>query len=79
MCSICGKKIHLTLYPNKTYRGGHFFGRIPLYHKKELQKAEKFGTRAVTIQGFTMDVLKVEPKPYAEKEYWECPGCYWSY
>jgi len=79
MCSLCGKKIHVIVYSNKKYRGGHFFGRMPMYHKTEMRKAMKSGTRSVTIHGLMMKVFKVEPKPYTKTEYWECPKCYWRY
>lgn len=28
ICSICGKGLRLILYGDKTYRGGHYFGKI---------------------------------------------------
>ncbi len=28
MCVICGKKLGITLYKDKSYRGGHYFGKI---------------------------------------------------
>lgn len=30
ICVICGKGIKVFLYPDKSYRGGHFFGRMNL-------------------------------------------------
>jgi hypothetical protein len=32
ICACCGKNIKVILYKNKTYRGGHYFGKIS--HKK---------------------------------------------
>ena len=29
-CVACGKEIKVTLYNDRTYRGGHFFGDIGL-------------------------------------------------
>ena len=77
-CAVCEKKIKVILYKNKTYRGGHYFGKVPLCTKKELNKALKAGTRKQSITGFKIEVLKKDPKPYKYEEYWECPKCYWS-
>jgi len=27
-CSICNKEIHVTIYPDRTYRGGNFFCKL---------------------------------------------------
>lgn len=27
-CVVCGKKLDIILYPNRTYIGGHFFGKL---------------------------------------------------
>jgi len=76
-CACCGKSIKVILYKDKNYRGGHYFGKIPLHTKKELDKALKAGTRKVKIGKHIINVLKKDPKPYGYKEYWECPKCYW--
>jgi ribosomal protein L23 len=28
ICVVCGKKIKVILYKDRTYRGGHYFGKI---------------------------------------------------
>jgi len=76
-CSICGKKMKAILYKDRTYRGGHYFGKIPLCSKKEINKVLKAGTRKERIGEFEIEVLKKDPKPYKYEEYWECPKCYW--
>ncbi|MDO8618193.1 MAG: hypothetical protein Q7N87_04910 [Candidatus Uhrbacteria bacterium] len=68
--------MHIILYDDRTYRGGHFFGKIPLHRKKEIQKAMQSGTRRVKFGKLVMNVLKVDPKVYAYAEYWECEKCY---
>ena len=78
-CSICGRKIKVILYKDRSYRGGHYFGKTPLYTKKEFNKALKAGTREENIGGLEIEVLKKDPKPYGYEEYWECPKCYWQY
>jgi len=78
-CACCSRKIKVILYKDKTYRGGHYFGKIPLHTKQELNKALKMGTRKERIGGnLVIEVLKKDPKPYTHKEYWECPKCYWK-
>lgn len=76
-CACCGRKIKVILYKDRSYRGGHYFGKLGLYTKKEINKALKAGTRKENIGGFELEVLKKDPKPYKYEEYWECPKCYW--
>ena len=76
-CVCCGRKIKVILYQNRSYRGGHYFGKIQLYTKRELSKALKVGTRKEKIGDFEIEVLKKDPKSYKYEEYWECPKCYW--
>lgn len=77
VCSICGKAIKVIIYSTRAYRGGHFFGKIPLHTKAELRKVMKLGTHSVKIGNHTFAVLNKDPKPYDWAEYWECPQCYW--
>ena len=76
-CACCGRRIKVILYKDKSYRGGHYFGKILLYNKRELNKSLKGGTRKEYIGGLVIEVFKKDPKPYEHEEYWECPGCYW--
>lgn len=75
-CSICGKKFKLILYVDSSYRGGHYFGKLPISTKKELARAMAAGTRSSKIGGHIVQVLKEDPKPYKYAEYWECSKCY---
>lgn len=75
-CTSCGKEIKVIVYKNHTSRGGHYFGKIPLYKKNELNKAIKADTRKARIGKMVVEVLKKDPKPYKYAEYWECNGCY---
>ena len=77
ICAICGRRIKVIVYKDRTYRGGHYFGKIPLYTKKELNKALKVGTHKEKIGNWEINVLNKDPKPYKYEEYWECPKCYW--
>ena len=77
-CSICGKEIRVIVYADRSYRGGHRFGKIPLISKKEWEKAKKFGTHTFMLAGMEMQVMNKDPRPYAHVEYWECPKCYWG-
>lgn len=75
-CSICGKKMKIIHYTDKTYRGGHYFGKIPISTKKEWARVMKLGTNPWKFGNTTVRVLKKDPKPYKHIEYWECPKCY---
>ena len=77
VCAICGKGMRVILYVDRSYRGGHFFGKIPLATKKADLEAIKSGFRLVKFGGGVLRVLKKDPKPYGHFEYWECPWCYW--
>ena len=50
-CSICGKKFKLIRYTDFSYRGGHYFGKLPILTKKELARAMAAGTRSSKIGG----------------------------
>lgn len=76
-CSICGRKIFVRIYPDDSYRGGHYFGKIPLATEKEFEKALKAGTTKKSWGKTVVEILKKDPKPYAHAEYWECQRCYW--
>ena len=77
-CSICGNEAHIIVYTDRSYRGGHYFGKTPLFTKEEWTKAHKFGTHTSTIAGIEIQVMNKDPKPYKHIEYWECPRCYWG-
>lgn len=75
-CSVCGGKIKIVLYKDRSYRGGHYFSKIPLVSKKEMAKALKAGTKETTLGKIKANVFKKDPKPYGYMEYWECSDCY---
>jgi hypothetical protein len=68
-CSLCGKKI-----PG---RGGHYYGKLPLYSKAELEKMRRSGTKKVKLwaDADMVSVYRYDPKPYAQIPYWECSAC----
>jgi len=76
-CAVCGRKMKVILYKERNYRGGHYFGKIPLFTKKEFKKALKAGTHKVRIGDLEIEVLNRNPKLHKYEEYWECPKCYW--
>ena len=77
ICIVCGKRMNVIRYTDKTYRNGHYFGKIQLYSKKELARMRKSGTHKSRLAGLDMNVYNYDPKPYAHTEHWECPSCYW--
>lgn len=76
-CSVCGNYAKVIMYEGGRYRGGHYFGKVPLYRKKEISAALAAGTRKSRLGDMVINVLKKDPKPYGYAEYWECPKCYW--
>jgi len=77
-CSCCGKPLAVIIYTDKSYRGGHYFGKIPISTDKEWKKALKAGTRPWNFHGTTFQVMKKDPVPYKYLEDWECSKCYWK-
>lgn len=77
-CACCEKTINVIVYSKKDYRGGHFFGKIPLYTKKEMARADSFGFKKGLFGKTVVHVMNKDPWPYGFAEYWECPKCYWG-
>lgn len=77
-CVVCGRKIEVILYKKGFYRGGHYFGKIPLFTKREMRRMIHAGTRVAKLGSRHIQVLKKDPKPYDYTEYWECPECHWG-
>ncbi|MFA4872657.1 MAG: hypothetical protein WC659_01840 [Patescibacteria group bacterium] len=75
-CSICGCAVSIRLSANRSYLGGHYFGKVPKISKAEFQRAKKAGHKTERIGNFTLRVLNQDPKPYGCFEYWECESCY---
>jgi hypothetical protein len=75
-CVICGEVITVFLYTDKSYRGGHYFGKMGICSKKEKDKENNSGTHKSKIHGHIFNVINYEAKPYKYVEYWECPRCY---
>ncbi|MBN2517436.1 MAG: hypothetical protein JXB14_01185 [Candidatus Altiarchaeota archaeon] len=71
-CCVCGKRLRIKLYPDRSYRGGEFFGRhkIPIEGTGEYKKIDTF--KIGDLEG---DVVEWTGKE-KEFEYWECPDCY---
>ncbi len=66
----------ILIFDNKTYTGGHYFGKIPIASKKEWKRAMSFGTHKSKIGSVTIDVMNRDPKPYKHVDMWECETCY---
>ncbi|MBU1179732.1 hypothetical protein KJ885_02210 [Patescibacteria group bacterium] len=72
-CACCGKGIKIILYADRSYRGGHFFGKNEIHRKNAKRKViGKF-------PGTDYDIIDYLEKPIRHEEYWECPKCYWQY
>ena len=71
-CVVCGKNIRITLYEDRHYRNGHFFGRlkVPIKGTGEYKKVG-----ISKLLGKKIDVVKWTGKE-KEAEYWECNSCF---
>ena len=76
-CAVCGRAIRVIVYTDGHCRGGHYFGKVPLYTNKELARVRKLGITKKKFGKTTLYVYNHDPKPYKHVEYWECPKCYW--
>ena len=74
-CSICGKKISATIYSDRSYKGGVYFGKIGMYTEKVMNKALKAGSRPANSGSKNIRVLNKDPILYKYVEYWECLKC----
>lgn len=36
-CAVCGEKLTIIIYPNKNYKGGHYFGKVKLGKTKKAE------------------------------------------
>jgi hypothetical protein len=77
-CNVCGKTAHVKIYNDHSYRGGHYFGKVPFYSEKALNESFKAGSHESKILGRSFQVMNKSPIPYKFEEYWECPKCYWG-
>jgi len=71
-CAACGKRMQITLYEDRHYRNGQYFGKmqIPIEGTGEYKKV---GT--TKLLGKKTNVVKWTGKE-KEVEYWECNDCY---
>ena len=70
-CLVCGKLLRIKLYPDRHYRGGHFFNKlkVPIGGGEYKQTGTfKFGRRKFKVVKWTGKEKEVE--------YWECEKCY---
>lgn len=77
-CSCCGKPLKVIIYSDKSYRGGHYWGKIGLTTKKADREALKAGSHPWNFHGMILQVTNKEPVPYKYIEDWECFKCYWK-
>ena len=75
-CSLCSKQMRVVFYTDGSYRGGHYFGDIPLYSKSETKKMVKGGTHMSKIGKMKIAVYNYDPKPNVHESYWECSACF---
>lgn len=71
-CLVCGKKINITLYEDKHYTGGHYFGTLKV-HVNGTGEYKKVGIDK--LFGKKVNIVEWTGKE-KEMEYWECNLCY---
>lgn len=59
---VCGKHIRVIVYEDDSYRGGHYFGKVPEFRMPK--RPRKHG-----------DPLVAQEIWKHSDEYWECPAC----
>jgi len=71
-CLICGKNFYTTVYQNRKYSNGHYFGKqkFPVEGTGEWKKVGKF--KFGKLKGNTVKWTGKEKSV----EYWECNDCY---
>ncbi|PIN84776.1 MAG: hypothetical protein COV47_05715 [Candidatus Diapherotrites archaeon CG11_big_fil_rev_8_21_14_0_20_37_9] len=71
-CLICGKYFYTTVYENRKYSNGHYFGKVPtqIEGTGEWKKVGAF--KIGKWKGNTIKWTGKEKK----YEYWECNSCY---
>ncbi|MFA6463534.1 MAG: hypothetical protein WCV55_00855 [Candidatus Paceibacterota bacterium] len=76
-CAVCCRCINAIIYSDKTYRGGWYYFKVPISTKKEWKRVMDLGTKKERMCNMVVNVLKEDPKPYKEVEYWECSKCHY--
>lgn len=72
-CFVCGSRLTIRINEDKTYEGGHYFGKMRLPIGKG--KYKKVGTFKLAEDGESSDVVKWTGKR-KKVEYWECEKCF---
>lgn len=72
-CAVCGKEIKVNIYKDRSYRGGHYFGKMEIPIRKG--KYKKVGSTILCNEKVDVVDWTGEKK---EVEYWECSECYWK-
>ncbi len=69
-CLICGKEIKIRLNKDRTYSGGHYFGKMNF----PLGKGKYLRIGKTDLLGKEVDIVKWNGKE-KKIEYWECNKC----
>lgn len=71
-CLVCDKKLKIKLNKDKTYTGGHYFGKLVIPDTKNWKMKV---IRKIKIGDMKIDI--VNDLPIKKRiEYWECNRCY---
>ena len=72
-CLVCGKELRITVYDDRTYEGGHFFGNLKLPVGNGENRI--VGESDILGKGKKVKILEWTGE-CEEVEYWECDECY---
>lgn len=81
-CSLCGKKLPISLDEEGNFLGGHFFGIIKIGVGDWVTSKLVDGEFQRCISYYKIlyyrlrDIKRLILKQYREFEYWECEECY---
>jgi hypothetical protein len=70
-CTVCGKKLNITIDENGVYSGGHYFGEMKL----PVGEGENIPAGKTKILDIEFEVVEWSGE-YEEFEYWECEECF---
>lgn len=71
-CLVCGKRLNIKLNKDRTYAGGHYFGKLAIPDTRNWKMKV---IRKVKIGNMKIDIVN-DPPIKKRIEYWECNRCY---
>jgi len=70
-CNICGRRLNIILNRDKTYEGGHYFGKVDVNEGN----GDYVKIRTSKFLGKKTNIVRWTGKT-RKAEYWECDKCF---